>query len=311
MLSIKSYSNKSYTKITNETVNLFNDLLYYGKILLKQTTGKNKLNTDADKILLLWFNETLNILQGTIALFQKQQFNNSLILCRTLMEHYMNFLFVFEKENEIHERLLAFRFFELIKELQALNKMDDNKNYPSKNLNKQQVSFNIRFAIEKIKEQICSKTYEKMYNKVILNFNYDLDSPKNNLVKRKWYTLFDKKLYSFRELCAHFNKEDEYIAFYSEYSKKIHANDSLNGFNINNDGSFELKTSTYPEDMSIPLYHIVLMIITIYKYFSKYFSLKNTLDTNNYKQFSEKLSELLNNWDKFIYNMEFNKKTLF
>ena len=103
----------------------------------------------------------------------------------------------------------------------------------------------------------------------------------------------------------------EYIAFYSEYSKKIHANDSLNGFNINNDGSFELKTSTYPEDMSIPLYHIVLMIITIYKYFSKYFSLKNTLDTNNYKQFSEKLSELLNNWDKFIYNMEFNKKTLF
>ena len=91
MLSIKSYSNKSYTKITNETVNLFNDLLYYGKILLKQTTGKDKLNTDADKILLLWFNETLNILQGTIALFQKQQFNNSLILCRTLMEHYMNF----------------------------------------------------------------------------------------------------------------------------------------------------------------------------------------------------------------------------
>ena len=114
MLSKKPYSNKSYAKITNETVSLFNDLLHCGKILLKQATKEDKLNTDADKILLLWFNETLNILQGTIVLFQKQQFNNSLILCRTLMENYMNFLFAFEKEDEVQERLLAYRFFELI-----------------------------------------------------------------------------------------------------------------------------------------------------------------------------------------------------
>lgn len=311
MLSKKPYSNKSYAKITNETVSLFNDLLHCGKILLKQATKEDKLNTDADKILLLWFNETLNILQGTIVLFQKQQFNNSLILCRTLMENYMNFLFAFEKEDEVQERLLAYRFFELIKELHELSRTDKNNIYPSKNLNKQRLPFDITPIIDGIKEQICSETYANLYNKAISDFDYDFDNLKNNLVKRKWYTLFDKTLYSFRELCKHFNQEDEYIAFYSKYSKKIHANDSLNGFCINADGSIELKTSTYPEDMSTPLYHLVLMITTIYKYFSKYFSLKNNLDADKYKRFSEKLSDLLNNWDKFIYNMKSNKKKHF
>lgn len=152
MLSKKPYSNKSYAKITNETVSLFNDLLHCGKILLKQATKEDKLNTDADKILLLWFNETLNILQGTIVLFQKQQFNNSLILCRTLMENYMNFLFAFEKENEIQERLLAYRFFELIKELHELSRIDKNNIYPSKNLNKQRLPFDIIPIIDKIKK---------------------------------------------------------------------------------------------------------------------------------------------------------------
>lgn len=308
---IKPYSDKSYTKITNKTVQLFNDLLHYGKILLKQATKKDKLNTDANKILLLWFNETLNVLQGIIVLFQKQQFNNSLILCRTLMENYMNFLFVFEKENEIQERLLAYRFFELIKELHELNKINGTKNYPSENLNKKQLPFNISPIINRIKEQIYSETYKNLYNKAILNFNYDINDLKNNLIKRKWYTLFDKTLNSFRDLCTHFNQEDEYITFYSEYSKKIHANNSLNGFCISADGSITLKTSTYPEDMSIPLHYLVIMISTIYKYFSKYFSLKSKLDTNNYKRFSEKLSDLLKDWNKFIYDIEYQQKTFF
>lgn len=60
--------------------------------------------------------------------------------------------------------------------------------------------------------------------------------------------------------------------------------------------------------MSTPLYHLVSMITTIYKHFSKYFSLKNNLDTDKYKRLSEKLSDLLTDWDKFIYNMECQQK---
>lgn len=307
-------TNKLYSSTLNDTLEIIKDLLNYGKNFIIIVSKSKKIKKAADKILILWLRNIVELLDGILCLYKGQSFNNSKILARTLFEYYLNFKYAFEKDKDIDIRLRSYEYFNLITHLNEYNKMLKNPKYPSPNFNlktleKEHPPF--KEVMNTIKKEITSNTYLDLYTNAKYFFKYQPDETyeylfdKNPIKKPiQWYSLTNPQIRSISRLARHLNEKDLYIVFYKPYSNIIHAGDALNGL-ISNANKIELKNFDQPEEMTSSLYFIIALVVNIYDLYMKYFSLEDKKYTDKYSNVDEKLNNIFACWsmiEKIISN---------
>lgn len=128
-------TNTLYFNTLSDTLTNINDLLNYGKKLLNDVVSSSKITKEADKVLILWLRDVVELIHGLLCLYQGQSFNNCKVLVRSLFEHYLNFKYVFKDDKNIDIKLRSYRYFQLMIILNDYNNMLRNPVYPSKNFN--------------------------------------------------------------------------------------------------------------------------------------------------------------------------------
>lgn len=295
-------TNALYFNTLSDTLTNINDLLNYGKKFLNDVISSSRTTKEADKVLILWFRDVVELIHGILCLYQGQSFNNCNILVRTLFEYYLNFKYAFKNDKTIDIKLRSYRYFNLMISLNEYNNMLKNSAYPSKNFNlitmkKDFPLFETNMKL--IKQEIVSKTYLDLYNKAIKNFGYQPNKAYKRLFDKnpiQWYSLTNPYIKSLSSLAKHLDEKDLYIVFYKSYSKIIHAGNALNGLTINAN-SVKLKNFNQPEEMMTSLCFTIALITKIYDLYMGYFSLIDKNYSNNYSIINENLNNIFTRWN--------------
>lgn len=293
-------TNTLYFNTLSDTLVKLNELFIYGKKFLNDVMSSSKITKDADKVLILWFRDVIELIHGILCLYQGQSFNNCKILVRTLFEYYLNFKYAFKNDKTIDIKLRSYRYFNLMVSLNEYNNMLKNSAYPSKNFNlitmkKDFPLFETNMKL--IKQEIVSETYLDLYNKAIKNFGYQPNKAYKRLFDKnpiQWYSLTNLCIKSLSRLAKHLDEKDLYIVFYKSYSKIIHAGNALNGLTLNTN---KLKNFNQPEEMVTTLCFMIALITQIYDLYMKYFLLVDKNYTNRHSIINKDLNNIFIHWN--------------
>lgn len=295
-------TNTLYFNTLSDTLTNINDLLNYGKKLLNDVVSSSKITKEADKVLILWLRDVVELIHGLLCLYQGQSFNNCKVLVRSLFEHYLNFKYVFKDDKNIDIKLRSYRYFQLMIILNDYNNMLRNPVYSSKNFNLTTMKRDYPLYeadMKQIKQEITSELYSDLYNDVTKNFKYQPNKAYRQLFDKnpiQWYTLTNPSIKSISRLANYLDEKDLYIVFYKSYSKIIHAGNALNGLMLNAN-SIKLKNFNQPEEMMTSLCFMIALITKIYSLYMKYFSLVDKNYSDKYSTINEDLSNILTRWN--------------
>lgn len=295
-------TNTLYFNTLSDTLTNINDLLNYGKKFLNDVISSSKITKEADKVLILWFRDVVELIHGSLCLYQGQSFNNCKILARSLFEHYLNFKYVFKDDKNIDIKLRAYKYFKLMAFLNEYNNMLENPFYPSKNFNlntmkRDYPSFEEKMVL--IKQEIISETYSDLYTNAIKYFKYQSDKAYKRLFDKnpiQWYSLTSPSIKSISRLANYLNEKDLYIVFYKSYSKIIHAGNALNGLMLNSN-NIKLKNFNQPEEMMTSLCFMIALITKIYDLYMGYFSIVDKSYSNKHSIINENLNNIFTRWN--------------
>lgn len=303
-------TNTLYFNTLSDTLTNINDLLNYGKKFLNDVISSSKITKEADKVLILWFRDVVELIHGSLCLYQGQSFNNCKVLVRSLFEHYLNFKYVFKDDKNIDIKLRSYRYFQLMIILNEYNNMLRNPVYPSKNFNLTTMKRDYPLYeayMKQIKQEITSELYSDLYNDVTKNFKYQSNKAYRQLFDKnpiQWYTLTNPSIKSISRLANYLDEKDLYIVFYKSYSKIIHAGNALSGLMLDAN-SVKLKNFNQPEEMMTSFCFMIALITKIYDLYMGYFSLVDKNYSNNHSVINEDLNNIFTRWnmiEKIINN---------
>lgn len=185
-------------------------------------------------IILIW-REAIELFDSIESLILSSSCNTIPILLRSLFELYLGISFIFEDDNLIKQRALAYDGVHILRKIENYKKYDPkNQDYTefrdslgteitskfNKNFNYQGAIDNLNAIFEKYPDY---KEFKQEYDRVFKG------KPKKTWTHIKWYELFGGKssIYSLAEMLE---MKRYYITLYNQFSLKGHGNDAMSAW---------------------------------------------------------------------------------